>query len=238
MTSSPERETPLRGGRITPGVVRVGDTVRRPPTPHSDFVRRLLDPLQAEHFDAAPVASGTDDLGRDVLSFIAGDVPAELSFHPDRVLSAAARLIRRFHDATATLVDSPAARRAGFEVVCHNDLSPCNFVFVDRLPVAIIDFDAASPGARVHDLAYAAWLWLDLGSPDTAPHEQARRLSLFLDAYGPGRTVRTGFVRAISTRQTIAAARGRQTGDADMAAWAEACRDWTLRHEAVLAGET
>lgn len=238
MTSGPEAEASLHGGRVTPGVVRVGNTVRRPPTPNSDFVRRLLNHLQAEHFAAAPLASGTDDLGRDVLSFIPGDVPVDLSFYPDHTLWVAARLIRRFHDATATLIDSPAARRVGFEVVCHNDLSPCNFVFVDSLPVAIIDFDAASPGTRVHDLAYAAWLWLDLGSPDIEPHEQTRRLSLFLETYGSRQAMRTGFVRAISMRQMIAVARGRQTGNAEMSVWAEACRDWTLRHEAVLEGET
>ena len=35
-------EVPLRGGRVTAGVVRVGETVRRPPTANSDFVKRLL----------------------------------------------------------------------------------------------------------------------------------------------------------------------------------------------------
>ncbi|MFF1916255.1 hypothetical protein ACFVYE_32640 [Streptomyces sp. NPDC058239] len=37
-----ELEIPLTGGRITKGVVRVGDTVRRPVGPHSPFVHRLL----------------------------------------------------------------------------------------------------------------------------------------------------------------------------------------------------
>ena len=234
MSGDSARETLLRGGRIVAGVVQIGDTVHKPPTPNSDFVRRLLHHLHIHGFDAAPRAIGVDDVGRDILSFIPGDVPAELSFHADHVLSAAARLIGRFHDASARLVDSPAMRRIGIEVVCHNDLSPCNFVFVGGRPAAVIDFDAASPGTRLHDLGYAAWLWLDLGRPDVAPDEQRRRLSLFLSAYGFPVTTRADVVQAILRRQAVAAARGVQIGERAMSAWADACREWTLRHRAVL----
>ena len=173
-------EIPLRGGRMTPGVVRAGDTVRRPATANSGFVRDLLRHLAAKRFEGAPGYCGTDARGRDILSFVAGEVPAELGFHDDATLAAAARLIRRFHDAGADLVDTAD----GIEVVCHNDLSPCNFVFRDGAPVALIDFDAAAPGLRADDLGYAAWLWLDIGSDEIAPAEQARRLALFLAAYG------------------------------------------------------
>ncbi|MGC3860229.1 hypothetical protein ACPSM1_08585 [Micromonospora chersina] len=37
-----DAEQPLAGGRLTAGVVRVGDTVRRPASPASGFVARLL----------------------------------------------------------------------------------------------------------------------------------------------------------------------------------------------------
>ncbi|PDT30771.1 hypothetical protein CO660_05345 [Rhizobium sp. L9] len=86
----------------------------------------------------------------------------------------AARLIRRNHDATEGLVASPAGQSVELEVVCHNDLSPCNFVFRSGRPVAVIDFDSASPGLRMHDLGYAAWMWLDLGDEDIEPDLQRR----------------------------------------------------------------
>ena len=35
-TSGTARELPLSGGRLTAGVVRVGDTVRRPTGPHRE----------------------------------------------------------------------------------------------------------------------------------------------------------------------------------------------------------
>jgi hypothetical protein len=35
-------EIPLPGGRLTPGIVRVGNTVRRPPKGNAAFVHALL----------------------------------------------------------------------------------------------------------------------------------------------------------------------------------------------------
>src|SRR5499427_8547213 len=103
-----EAEIPLQEGRTTPAVVRVGQTVRRPPRLTSEFVHVLLEHLAAVGFEDAPRFLGTDDKGRDILSYIEGDVPAELSWHKDEVLVAAAQLIRKFHDATVGLVGHQA----------------------------------------------------------------------------------------------------------------------------------
>jgi hypothetical protein len=74
-------ERSLGGGRFTPGVVRVGDTVRRPPRPSSSFVRLLLAHLERRGFDAAPRHLGTDEQGREVFTWlnlgIDGPPPAE-----------------------------------------------------------------------------------------------------------------------------------------------------------------
>jgi serine/threonine protein kinase len=216
-------EIALSGGRVTQGVVRVGDTVRRPATANSDFVRRLLRHLAARGFGGAPAFLGTDDRGRDVFSFIEGEVPADLGFHDDATLRSAARLIRRLHDLSAE-----PALAGGAETVCHNDLSPCNFVFRAGAPVAIIDFDAAAPGTRAHDLGYAAWLWLNIGLPEISPDEQRRRLSVFLEAYEMRE--RAAVLAAMVERQQTLGAHG----DGAPAGWALACRDWTVRHRDVL----
>ena len=222
-------EIPLRGGRVTQGVVRIGDTVRRPQTVNSTFVRELLHHLAASGFDAAPAHLGLDEQGRDILTFIDGDVPADLALHGDETLCRAAALIRRFHDVSAALVVAPTP---GIEVVCHNDLSPCNFVFRDGVPAALIDFDAAASGSRVHDLCYAAWLWLDVGSPEIAVAEQRRRLTLFLSAYGMGDG--GGVVAAMRTRQAMLVEDGRRLGDGAMAKWAADCLEWTQRNADLL----
>ena len=45
-------ELRLHGGRVTEGVVRVGDTVRRPRTTTTAFVRDLLSYLEEQGFVA------------------------------------------------------------------------------------------------------------------------------------------------------------------------------------------
>ena len=52
------------------------------------------------------------------------------------------------------------------------------------MPVAIIDFDNAAPAARLDDLGYALFLWLNIGTDGPAAAEQARRIKIFCDAYG------------------------------------------------------
>ncbi|MEO1201982.1 MAG: phosphotransferase [Pseudomonadota bacterium] len=211
-------EIPLSGGRTTPGVVRVGDTVRKPATDNSAFIAGLLEHLAASGSDFSPEFSGFDDRGRIVLGYIDGTVPRDLSIFHDQTLKGAARLIRRFHDLSSEYANVDA------EVVCHNDLSPCNFVFRDDAPVAIIDFDAAAPGTRAHDLGYAAWLWLDLGSPKIDAVEQRRRLDAFLEAYGM--CERTSILEAMLLRQATLIEEGRRCGDDALSDWASECKAW------------
>jgi aminoglycoside phosphotransferase (APT) family kinase protein len=165
-------------------------------------------------------------MGREIFSYLEGEVPAELGLFDDPVLRAGAVLIRRFHDLAAELVVGTA------ETVCHNDLSPCNFVFRDGSPVALIDFDATSPGSRAHDLGYAAWLWLNFGISELPPSEQRRRLWLFTDAYGgmDNHVV----IHSMMQRQKALAEEGRRQGNRPMASWAAACLKWTRCHQSEL----
>lgn len=52
--SEHDGEQPLAGNRLTAGVVRVGPTVRRPASPASPFVSRLLTHLAKRGFDGCP----------------------------------------------------------------------------------------------------------------------------------------------------------------------------------------
>jgi hypothetical protein len=229
-------EANLAGGRTSLAVTRVGDTVCRLPMSNAEFVRSLLRHLQAAGFDGAPRYLGCDASGRETFSYLPGTVPAELGHHCDDTLAEAARLIRRYHDATASLFAAPAAREVGIEVACHNDLSPCNTVFRDGSPVAFIDFDAAAPGSRAYDLGYAAWLWLDLGNVDRSATEQIRRLRVFLAAYGSAPS-EAEVIDALLVRQSILIAEGARTGNLAMRDWAAKCQDWTL-HQMLTASLT
>ena len=149
-------EVPLRGGRSTPGVVRVGATVRRPLKPDAARVHALLRHFERHGFDGAPRFCGLDAQGRAILSFIAGFAPPHNGFRlEDSGVQAGARLLRRVHDLTA---GTRFAR--GGEVACHPNLSQPNFVFRAMIPVAIIDWDGTRPGRRLDNLAQFLWAFV------------------------------------------------------------------------------
>jgi hypothetical protein len=197
-----EVEEWLAGGMDSGGrVVRVGDTVRRPikRAGPAAAVRGLLVHLEEVGFEGAPRYLGIDDRGREVLSFIDGQVP--LPPFPawsmtDTALVSVARLLHRFHDATASLDQSGVdgwftswADPVGGNAVCHNDSCPENVVFRDGEAVALIDFDLAAPGRGMWDVAIAAREWCPLSAPNFR-HRHPRdldgvaRLKLFLRGYG------------------------------------------------------
>jgi len=215
----------LPGGRVTPGVVRVGDTVRRPIRGHSDYSHALLRLLEARGFDGAPRFLGIDDQDREILSFLPGEVPPDLRLFSDRQVERGAAVLRRYHDATAG-----SDLCAGREVVCHGDASPCNYVFVDDLPYALIDFDNARPGYRSHDVGYAAWLWLDIGNPRLDARRQGKRLSRFVGSYGSFDV--SGALRSVLEAQTRSA-RDRSV-PLFVRAWATCSREWTVKHVRLL----
>jgi len=227
-----EEEDPLSGGRVTPGVVRVGDTVRRPLGSNSVFRHQLLRHLETVGFPHAPRLLGIDSQGREILTYAEGWVPEDLGTFTVSQLRAAAELIATFHGATAL---SPLAGHQ--ELVCHGDLSPCNFVFRSGLPVSIIDFDACHPGPRRLDVGYAAWTWLDIGNPTNEAFEVGQRLACFLDSYGP--LAPADPLQAIRDAQAWLAERCRvrpQPTSFEIATerWACHCRAWVLEHQSPL----
>jgi Ser/Thr protein kinase RdoA (MazF antagonist) len=218
-----EPEISESGGRTTPRVVRIGDTVRRPITGQSAFVHALLNHLERRGFTGAPRFQGIDGDGREILSFIAGSVPSELGAFSDDQLTAAARLLRRLHDAT---LDSPL--RNGHEVVCHGDASPCNCVFVEGIPTAFIDFDAAHPGSRIGDLGYAAWLWMDIGNDELSLDRQGTRIADFFRIYG------MDSARAIDAITLAQTALSERTDSSGVREWSSHCRAWVERNRDAL----
>ena len=122
-------EQSLPGGYVTT-VLRAGNTVRRAQPEDPGLVHALLRWFERQGWDGAPRFLGTDERGREVLSFVDGHVAWEPA-QPPSVTSAAslarlAGLVREFHDLTAG-----TELAAGGEVVCHNDLSPKNTVYRD-----------------------------------------------------------------------------------------------------------
>ncbi len=166
-------------GRNTTGVVRIGDTVRRPRQPCSPFVAELLDQLVRSGFDGAPTYLGSDVKGRDIFSYIDGCVAGRRwRRFSDTHVSAAGALLRSFHEATRGRAVCGAS-----SVVCHNDAGPNNVVFRDDKPLALIDFDMAAPGEPIEDLGYAARAWC-IASKREPVTDRAAQVRLLVDGYG------------------------------------------------------
>jgi aminoglycoside phosphotransferase (APT) family kinase protein len=161
-------------------VVRVGDTVRRPAHARWRYVHAVLCYLETVGFEGAPRALGLDEGGREIVSYIEGQVIRDASELSEDHLRSVAKLIRRFHDATAG-----TELAEGGEVVLHGDLGPHNTVFVEGSAVGLIDWDEyVGPGPRIHDLGHAVWCFADIGEGGGPLSEQARRARLICDSYG------------------------------------------------------
>jgi hypothetical protein len=191
-------EVPLLGGTANRGqVFRVGDTVRRPSQSTAPAVHALLRHLADGGFDGAPRPLGTDEQGREVLTYVEGAAVVEP--YPDWALTdsalvSVAELLRDYHRAAAgfdaagwSWGRTPPARFVG-GLVSHNDPNLDNVVFRDGRAVALIDFDLASPGSLLWDVACAARLWVPL-RPERYVRDSRRgrlrgRLRMFVDAYG------------------------------------------------------
>src|SRR5690349_21983802 len=72
---SADDEEVLSGGNVSAGVVRIGDTVRRPTGSWTRAVHSFLRHLENEGFDGCPRVLGIDEQGREILEFIPGVVP-------------------------------------------------------------------------------------------------------------------------------------------------------------------
>jgi hypothetical protein len=193
-----EPEVTLVGGLANHGqVVRIGDTVRRPQRPTSPATHALLRHLADVGFAGSPRVLGVDEQGREVLTYVPGTAvtpPYPAWALTDEALVSVAHLLRDYHRAVSTFdptahgwPPSPPPRFAG-QLVSHNDPNLDNIVFRDGRAVALIDFDLASPGSRVWDVACAVRLWAPL-RPDRYIDDARRgralaRFRLFVDSYG------------------------------------------------------
>jgi len=255
------REIPLLGGDVTEGVVRVGDTVRRPLNPNSVLIHALLRHLEAVGFAGAPRFLGIDAAGREVLSFIEGEVagrprPPWIG-DEDRMVSVA-RLVRAYDDAAATFVppdgvspvggspesaDIPPAPPYEPELIGHVDITPENVVFRNRKAFALIDFDLAKPATRADEMFNVMLWWAPLSDPrDVEPPlrelDVPRRCRMLADAYGMSGTDRARLmeVAIMRTRRSwyLMKQRAERDGGGWQRMWDDGVGDVIKRREAWL----
>lgn len=174
-------------------------------------MHELLLHLENRGFDGTPKFLGVDDSGREILTFISGEVPGndypdlKPYMWSDDTLRELARLLRRYHDATQDFTPTTTGDwqftyvdQSKHEVICHNDAALYNVVFQGRSPVALIDFDMAGPGPRMWDIAYSLYTSVPLASfapdaslqrtvtyqPELHAEDRRRRIRVFMESYG------------------------------------------------------
>lgn len=202
-----EHEEILSGGNIN-DVVKVGETVRRN-AESNPFVHELLQHLEKVGFAYSPRFIGIDEKGREVLSYLDGNVSGneypevERYMWSDEVLAELAKLLRSYHDATIGFTSSVTSSNqypdsSLHEVICHNDAALYNIVFKNQYPVGIIDYDMAGPGPRIWDIVYTLYTCVPLTAFSPGDEDRVivdynqeshaairkKRMEIFFNAYG------------------------------------------------------
>jgi hypothetical protein len=223
VNSRPE-EIQLAGGNVG-GAVRVGDTVRRATGPWTPAIHGLLAFLNDAGLEGIPRVLGTDDDGREILTFLPGrgvDVNAETVTEP--ILAEAVRWLKLFHDTVRAYRLEPgtvwrngvSGTAAEGEIICHHDPGAYNWIIDAERFAGVVDWDMAGPGHPIDDLAFMAWTAVPLFRPIQAS-EVARRLVLMADQYGDFSP--TTILEHASTRMESACVKiadGQRRGDPGM----------------------
>lgn len=205
----------LQGGRKDQ-ILRVGHCVHRPVGAWTPSVHKFLHHLRKNGFFRVPEPLGFDGAGREIVSFLEGDVsnyPLSANASSTQALLSAASLLRQYHDASQSFLANGLSDHAHWqlscrnprEVMCHGDFAPYNVVLNGEQAVGIIDFDTCHPGPRVWDIAYALYRWSPITNPNNRDgfgsiEDQIIRAASFCRAYGLSNGDRQGLVGSIIER--------------------------------------
>jgi hypothetical protein len=161
------------------------------PDPYSGALHALLLHLERVGFTGAPRSFGWDDKGRHLVEFVPGlradhhDAP-EGALEPRRL----GAFLREMHDALDSFVPPDYSRwfegipSPGKDLIVHQDIAPSNIVLRADGSLVAIDWDAAGPGTRLWDLAYACHSFSPLYRAGADVASASERLRELVDGYG------------------------------------------------------
>ena len=197
----------LKNGQAASGsindITRDGLTVLRPVGPWTPAVHGLLRHLESTGFSGAPRVIGFDESGREILTYLPGDVAMrpwpDLLTAESGIVSLGA-FLREYHIAISGYVPQlddhwrvPGAEWHTGQIIRHGDLGPWNTVWNSAELVGLIDWDFAEPGEAVEDVAQLAWYSVPLrpsgrceASGIEPGQQQSSRLNALCGTYGVG----------------------------------------------------
>ncbi len=161
-----DAEEVLSGGEVNE-VVRIGETVHRTSGPWTPSVQRVLAHLRGQGFGLSPDPLGTDERGREVVSYLPGRT-ASRPWPPvllrDEGVHEVAAAVVALGDGLASFVVRPddVWRHGGVPgpastTLRHGDLGLWNTVWQGDRLTGLIDWDYLEPAPPLWDLAQLCW---------------------------------------------------------------------------------
>jgi hypothetical protein len=174
----------LRDGDTSAGsvnrVTRRGEQIVRPAGHWTPAIHHLLEHLHRANFAGAPRVVGFDGDGREILTYIHGEValrPWPPCLLAESGLLSICRWLRDYHIAVRDYIPpaeakwrDPHARWRPGLIVRHGDLGPWNTVWHGGDLAGVIDWDLAEPGHWIEDFAQLAWSTVPLRPPSSCAH--------------------------------------------------------------------
>jgi hypothetical protein len=219
-----DKEIILTGGKVTKNVTKKGKFVYRSCCKNFTFVHNVLLWIEKKNPAIAPHFIGLAEDGREIITFLEGHSPDNLGDRPLEQLYNAGKLIKTLHE---LLSDFPGCIQG--QTVCHYDLSPCNFMFHDDIPYAVFDWDAAKIGEPMDDLAYAMWMWCDIGNKEQSIELAKVKIGSMMDGYGIKKFDISGKIIEQMDRvynSTI----GLKEWE-NFRQWVKECKEWVIKYE-------
>jgi aminoglycoside phosphotransferase (APT) family kinase protein len=112
-------------------------------------------------------------------------------------------------------------------------------MFLNNLPYAVFDWDAAEIGDPLNDVAYALWMWCRIGSPENSPLDVGKMVNIILDSYGLKNEIRKSVIDKIheqikrvekSMVSFLLTSRGQQKA-LTFQQWTNECNSWLYKYQ-------
>lgn len=164
----------ILGGNVNQAIEKKENKIYRNSNWNNN-IHEFLQFLETKHFAGVPRFLGIDENNREILSYLPGYVPGnsfpncqEFVWNRQNLILTA-QFMRKFHDISSEFLkqtnwEQGPFQKCDYEVICHNDAAPYNFVYEDKKMTGLIDFDVAYPGMRLWDIAYTLYTTIPLSS--------------------------------------------------------------------------
>lgn len=196
--------------------VKIERIIRKRAQIWSNQIHAYLNFLKLVEFKGVPIPLGFDEHGNELLTYVKGktcDYPLSDSVKSENALISAAKLLREYHSVSEKYIKETKFPEDGWmfsakrpvEIICHNDFAPYNICFSGSEAIGLIDFEAAMPGPKIWDVAYALYRFAPFTHPSNKDGfgrltDQCKRAKIFCDTYELDNTDRENMADVIIER--------------------------------------